>query len=86
MADRRIAARRVGQIQALPTFRVVASMNPYDNIGTTRLSTSVRGAIDLTLIAGELLNLDFERTVDSAGSAHGTGDGQAAGHGGTRAA
>ena len=113
-----------------PTFRVIASMNPYDNIGTTRLSTSVhdrfcrlsigyqderaerdivalraplpdcapavyqrlaadavaltratrahedirqgssvRGAIDLTLIAGELLNLDLERTVDSAGPA-----------------
>jgi MoxR-like ATPase len=127
-------------VQAMPTFRVVASMNPYDNIGTTRLSTSVhdrfcrlsvgyqderaerdivalraplpdcppavyrrlvadavaltratrahedirqgssvRGAIDLTLIAGELLNLDFERTVDSAGSVHGSGDGQAAG-------
>jgi len=119
----------VGQVQALPTFRVVASMNPYDNIGTTRLSTSVhdrfcrlsigyqderaerdivalrapladcapavyqrlaadavaltratrahedirqgssvRGAIDLTLIAGELLKLDLERTVDSASS------------------
>src|SRR5271155_2330770 len=41
MADRRIAVPRVGQVQALPTFRVVASMNPYDNIGTTRLSTSV---------------------------------------------
>ena len=139
MADRRIAVPRVGQVQARPTFRVVASMNPYDNIGTTRLSTSVhdrfcrlsvgyqderaerdivalraplgdcppavyrrlvadavavtratrahedirqgasvRGAIDLTLIAGELLNLDFERTVGSAGSVHGSGDGQAA--------
>ena len=127
MADRRIAVPRVGQIQAGPTFRVVASMNPYDNIGTTRLSTSVhdrfcrlsigyqderaerdivalraplpdcppavyqrlaadavaltratrahedirqgssvRGAIDLTLIAGELLKLDLERSVDSA--------------------
>jgi MoxR-like ATPase len=131
MADRRIAVPRVGQVQALPTFRVVASMNPYDNIGTTRLSTSVhdrfcrlsigyqderaerdivalraplpdcapavyqrltadavaltratrahedirqgssvRGAIDLTLIAGELLKLDLERTLDSASSAN----------------
>ena len=128
MAERRIAVPRVGQIEARPTFRVVASMNPYDNIGTTRLSTSVhdrfcrlsigyqderaerdivalraplrrlparrttsgstadavaltratrahedirqgssvRGAIDLTLIAGELLKLDLERSVDSA--------------------
>jgi MoxR-like ATPase len=30
-----------GTVTAKPTFRVIASMNPYDNIGTTRLSTSV---------------------------------------------
>ncbi len=28
-------------VTAKPTFRVIASMNPYDNVGTTRLSTSV---------------------------------------------
>lgn len=41
MAERRIAIPRVGTVHALPTFRLIASMNPYDNIGTTRLSTSV---------------------------------------------
>lgn len=41
MAERRITVPRVGAVEARPTFRVVASMNPYDNIGTTRLSTSV---------------------------------------------
>lgn len=41
MAERRIAVPRAGTVRALPTFRVVASMNPYDTIGTTRLSTSV---------------------------------------------
>jgi len=41
MAERRIAIPRVGTVEALPTFRVVASMNPYDNVGTTRLSSSV---------------------------------------------
>lgn len=41
MADRRIAVPRAGQVEAKPSFRVIASMNPYDNIGTTRLSTSV---------------------------------------------
>jgi MoxR-like ATPase len=122
MAERRIAVPRVGEVVAGDTFRVIASMNPYDNIGTTRLSTSVhdrlcrlaityqdaaaergivalrapipdlkpalyerlvadavavtratrahedirqgssvRGAIDLTLVAGQLLNLDPER-------------------------
>jgi MoxR-like ATPase len=124
MAERRIAVPRVGEIIAGDTFRVIASMNPYDNIGTTRLSTSVhdrlcrlaityqdaaaergivalraplpdlkpalyerlvadavavtratrahqdirqgssvRGAIDLTLIAGQLFNLSSERLV-----------------------
>lgn len=41
MAERRIAIPRVGTVHALPTFRLIASMNPYDNVGTTRLSTSV---------------------------------------------
>jgi MoxR-like ATPase len=38
-----------------------------------RQGSSVRGAIDLTLIAGELLNLDLERTVDSASPANDKG-------------
>ena len=124
MAERRIAVPRVGEIVAKDTFRVIASMNPYDNIGTTRLSTSVhdrlcrlaityqdaaaergivalraplpdvkpavyerlvadavavtratrahqdirqgssvRGAIDLTLVAGQLFDLSSERLV-----------------------
>jgi MoxR-like ATPase len=135
MADRRIAVPRAGEVVAKPTFRVIASMNPYDNIGTSRLSTSVhdrfcrlalgyqdaaseraivalraplpgvapavyeqlaadavalaratrahpdirqgssvRGAIDLTLIAGQLLNLDTERSRVSPDPAHDTGD------------
>jgi MoxR-like ATPase len=126
MAERRIAVPRAGVVIAKPTFRVIASMNPYDNIGTTRLSTSVhdrlcrlaigyqdaeaergivalraplpgtkpaqyerlvadavavtratrthpdirqgssvRGAIDLTLVAGQLLSLDPERQGQS---------------------
>ena len=123
MAERRIAVPRAGEVIAKDTFRVIASMNPYDNIGTTRLSTSVhdrlcrlaityqddeaergivalraplpdvkpavyerlaadavavtratrthedvrqgssvRGAIDLTLVAGQLFSLHTERT------------------------
>jgi MoxR-like ATPase len=129
MAERRIAVPRVGEVVAKDTFRVIASMNPYDNIGTTRLSTSVhdrlcrlaityqdaeaergivalraplpdlkpaayerlvadavavtrktrthedirqgssvRGAIDLTLIVGQLLSLDTERARVTPGS------------------
>ncbi|AFR50645.1 AAA family ATPase [Gordonia sp. KTR9] len=41
MAERTITVPRVGTITAQPSFRIVASMNPFDNVGTTRLSTSV---------------------------------------------
>lgn len=46
MADRSIMVPRVGQIVAQPTFRVIASMNPFDNVGTTRLSTSVHDRLN----------------------------------------
>lgn len=46
MAERRIAVPRVGVVHAAPTFRVIASMNPYDNVGTTRLSTSVHDRLN----------------------------------------
>ncbi|WP_127125472.1 MoxR family ATPase [Georgenia sp. SYP-B2076] len=41
MAEREVAVPRLGSVVAAPTFRVIASMNPHDNIGTSRLSTSV---------------------------------------------
>ena len=41
MAEREVAVPRAGTVVAEPTFRVIATMNPYDNVGTTRLSTSV---------------------------------------------
>ena len=41
MAEREVAVPRVGTITALPTFRVLASMNPFDDTGTARISDSV---------------------------------------------
>jgi MoxR-like ATPase len=41
MAERAVVVPRVGEIGALPTFRVLASMNPFDDIGTARISDSV---------------------------------------------
>jgi MoxR-like ATPase len=61
MADRRVTIPRVGEIVAAPTFRVVASMNPYDNIGTTRLSTSVHDR--LCRLAVDYQDEDAERGI-----------------------
>ena len=41
MSEREVAVPRVGLISALPTFRVLASMNPFDDVGTARISDSV---------------------------------------------
>jgi MoxR-like ATPase len=41
IAEREITVPRMGVVHALLGFRVVASMNPFDNVGTSRISTSV---------------------------------------------
>jgi MoxR-like ATPase len=41
MAERQVALPRVGTVVAKPSFRVMASMNPFDNVGTARISASV---------------------------------------------
>jgi MoxR-like ATPase len=61
MADRAITVPRVGRIEALPTFRVIASMNPYDNVGTTRLSTSVHDR--LNRLAVDYQDADAEERI-----------------------
>jgi MoxR-like ATPase len=61
MADRTIAVPRVGTIEAKPTFRVIASMNPYDNVGTTRLSTSVHDRLNRLAVGYQ--DADAERSI-----------------------
>src|SRR5256885_11050637 len=41
MAERQVAVPTAGIVTAAPTVRVVASMNPSDNVGTTRPATTV---------------------------------------------
>jgi MoxR-like ATPase len=41
MAEREVVIPRVGRIVAGDSFRLVASMNPFDAIGTSRISTSI---------------------------------------------
>lgn len=50
MGDRAIAVPRVGRVEAKPTFRVVASMNPFDNVGTARLSQSVHDRLNRVVV------------------------------------
>ena len=61
MADRRLSIPRVGMIEALPTFRVIASMNPYDNVGTTKLSSSITDR--LNRLAVDYQNAEAEEAI-----------------------
>jgi MoxR-like ATPase len=59
IAEREISIPRAGTVRAKSGFRVVASMNPFDNIGTSRISTSVydrlcRVAIDYQATEDEI--------------------------------
>lgn len=81
MADREIAVPRVGTVTAAATFRVVASMNPVDDVGTTRLSTSVhdrlcRLAVDYQDDAAERAIVRLRAGL-GAPSANGAGPGPA---------
>jgi MoxR-like ATPase len=61
IGDRALVVPRVGLIKAAPTFRVVASMNPFDNVGTTRLSSSVHDR--LCRLAVDYQDEDAERGI-----------------------
>jgi MoxR-like ATPase len=41
IAEREISVPRAGKVVAASGFRLVASMNPFDNVGTSRISSSV---------------------------------------------
>jgi MoxR-like ATPase len=60
MAERQVTVPRVGTTTAKPTFRVIASMNPYDNVGTVRLSTSISDRLCR-------LSVDYQDAVSEEG-------------------
>lgn len=73
MADRQIEVPRFGTVSAEPTFRVIASMNPFDNIGTTRISTSIsdrlnRIVVDYQDADAEVDIVRLRTGIDCAGS------------------
>lgn len=41
LSEREISVPRVGTVRAEPGFRLIAAMNPFDNVGTLRVSRSV---------------------------------------------
>ncbi len=42
MSERAVPVPRLGTVEAKPDFRVVASLNPYDDVGTLHISRALR--------------------------------------------
>lgn len=61
MAERQATIPRVGTVTARPTFRIIGSMNPFDNVGTTRLSTSVHDRFNRLVVGYQ--DEDAERRI-----------------------
>jgi MoxR-like ATPase len=79
MSEGELTVPRLGRIVAAPAFRMVAAMNPYDAVGTARISGAVydrvcRVAMDYQSAADELAIVDHEtRRRSTAISAAGVG-------------
>lgn len=78
MADRRVTVPRLGTVHAAPTFRIVASMNPVDDVGTTRLSSSVHDR--MARISVGYQDADAERDIVRLRAGDGLPDGPLAEH------
>lgn len=68
MSEGELTVPRLGRIAASPAFRMVAAMNPYDAVGTARISGAVydrvcRVAMDYQSAADELAIVDHETTL-----------------------
>ena len=71
MSEGELTVPRLGRIGAARGFRLVAAMNPYDAVGTARISGAVydrvcRVAMDYQSAADELAIVRSEAEVDSA--------------------
>ncbi len=61
MSEREIAVPRMGRIAAEPGFRLVAAMNPFDAIGTARISSAIYDRV--CRLAVDYQNADDELVI-----------------------
>lgn len=72
MSERELHVPRLGRVAAEPGFRVVAAMNPFDAIGTARISSAVYDRVCRVAMDYQSLEDEFAIVAREAGAA---GDG-----------
>lgn len=71
LAERELNVPRVGRIEARPTFRIIGAMNPFDNVGTARVSISIYDR--MCRLALGYQDEDEERRIVALGVGRGAG-------------
>ncbi len=77
MSERELNVPRLGRIEAAPGFRLVSAMNPFDAVGTARISSAVydrvcRIAVEYQSVDDEVVIVD--RETNSGGEVDGAID------------
>lgn len=73
MSERRVVVPRVGEFVARGSFRVIASMNPYDSLGTKRLSTSILDRMCRLSVTYQTIEEEREVVAQHVGADFGLG-------------
>lgn len=73
MSERRVVVPRVGEFVARDSFGVIASMNPYDSLGTKRLSTSILDRMCRLSVTYQTIEEEREVVARHVGFAFGLG-------------
>ena len=68
IGDRQLTIPRIGTITAKSTFRLIASMNPFDNVGTMRISMSIYDRLCRLAVGYQDEALEREIVEQRAGS------------------
>lgn len=61
MSERELTVPRLGRVAAAPGFRLVAAMNPFDAVGTARISSTIYDR--LCRLSVDYQTADHERTI-----------------------
>lgn len=69
MSERELTVPRLGRIGAATGFRLVAAMNPFDAVGTARISSAVYDRVCR-------LSVDYQDTADEVAIVRGACDGE----------
>ena len=69
MSERELNIPRLGRVVAEPGFRVVAAMNPFDAIGTARISSAVYDRVSRVSMGYQSLDEEYEIVAREASAA-----------------